>query len=90
MRDKCRAKQDVSETLTTLLSRLSKNLSGDKLPAIIIGNIITSVLSKRPTCLLIALGLLVRDKKKVIYHTMKSKDLRHLPFYTVQRGRTVY
>ena len=65
--DKFKAMQDVSDTLRTLLSQVSKDLSGDHLPAILIGNIITGIVLKRPTNLLIALGLLIRDKK-VIEH----------------------
>ena len=57
--DVSRSKEDVSETLRSFLSLLSDELDGDKLPAILIGNMITSILSKRYTQLLLSLGLLI-------------------------------
>ena len=60
-------KQDVSPTLTRLLKTISKNFANDSLAAILIGNIITSRVANRTTNLLVALGLMVREKK-VIKH----------------------
>jgi len=48
-----------------LLSALSANLKYT-LPALLIGNIITNVLSNNPTNLQIALGNLIRDSKSLI------------------------
>ena len=55
--DKTAAKECVSETLTALLSQKSDDLSANELPAILIGNIIPSVVQKKPTSLLIDLTL---------------------------------
>ena len=63
--DKAVAKDCVSETLTALLSQISDDLSANELPAILIGNIITSVVRKKLTSLLIDLALLVREKKLI-------------------------
>ena len=59
------ALKDVSETLSQLLSSISSKLSNNSLPSILIGNIVTSVYSRRATNLLIDLGLLVREKKVI-------------------------
>ena len=48
-----------------LLAALTDNLK-DTLPALFIANIITSVLSNKPTHLQIALGNLIRDSKSLI------------------------
>ena len=61
------AMEDISPTLSTLLSEISPNLQEMSLPAIMIGNIITSKVANRSTHLLIDPGLLVR-KKKLIEH----------------------
>ena len=45
--DKTAAKECVSETLRALLSQISDDLSANELPAILIGNIITSVVRKK-------------------------------------------
>ena len=63
--DKAAAKECVSETLRALLSQISDDLSSNELPAFLIGNIITSVVRKKPTSLLIDLALLVREKKLI-------------------------
>ncbi len=55
----------VSKTMTDLLTGLSHDL--DKtLPAILIGSIITSVLSNHPTNLQVALGVLIRNSKELV------------------------
>ena len=72
--DKAAANECVSETLRTLLAQISDDLSAKELPAILIGNIITSVVRTppptSPTSLLIDLALLVREKKLIehLYH----------------------
>ena len=63
--NKAAAKECVSETLRALLSQISDDLSANELPAILIGKIITSVVRKKPTSLLIDLALLVREKKLI-------------------------
>lgn len=56
--------EDVSHTLASLLSNISSSLNRT-LPAAMVGNIITSCVSKRYTTLQIGLGLLARDKKLI-------------------------
>ena len=63
--NKTAAKECVIETLRALLSQISDDLSANELPAIFIRNIITSVVRKEPTSLLIDLALLVREKKLI-------------------------
>ena len=55
----------VSKTVMDLLAALTDNLK-NTFPALLIANIITSVLSNRPTNLQIALGNLTRDSKSLI------------------------
>ena len=59
------AKESVSETLTNLLSKISEDLSGNELPSILIGNIITSIVRKKPTTLNIDLAIKVQKKELV-------------------------
>ena len=63
--DKAAAKECVSETLRALPSQIPDDLSANELPAILIGKIITSVVRKKPTSLLIDLALIVREKKLI-------------------------
>ena len=63
--DKAATKECVSEALRVLLSQISDDLSSNELPAILVGNIITSVVRKKTTGLLIDLALLVREKKLI-------------------------
>ena len=55
----------VSQTVMDLLAALS-NTFNNTLPALLIGNIITYVLSNKPTNLQISLGNLIRDSKSLI------------------------
>lgn len=55
----------VSQTVMDLLAALTDNLK-DTFPALLIANIITSVLSNKPTNLQIALANLIRDSKSLI------------------------
>ena len=73
--DKTAAKECVSETLTALLSQISDDLSANELPAILIGNIIPSVVQKKPTSLLIDLTLLVRKKFKASAAVENTKNI---------------
>ena len=71
--DKAAANECASETLRALLAQISDDLSAKELPAILIGNIITSVVRApplSPTSVLIDLALLVREKKLIehLYH----------------------
>ena len=59
--------EHASDTLLKLLAALSKRLDRT-LPALLIANIITSVLRNSPTPLQVALGILLRDSKAVISH----------------------
>ena len=59
------ATREVSYTLKCLLSSISDKL-GSTLPALLIGNIITSVINNQPTSLQVALGFLVREKKLLV------------------------
>ena len=63
--NKVAAKECVSETLRARLCQISDDLSANELPTILIGNIITSVVRKKPTSLLIDLALLIREKKLI-------------------------
>ena len=56
------ASEDISDSLKASLREISDDLSNDKLPAILIDNIVTSIVSKKPSDLLIDLGIFVRDK----------------------------
>ena len=55
----------ISQTFMELLAALSDNLK-NTLPAVLKGNIITSVLINKPPSLQIALGNLIRDSKSLI------------------------
>ena len=61
--DKDLAKEETSSTLT-LLSNISEKLDNN-LPALLIGNIVTSMLTNKPTSLQIALGVQVRQKNRI-------------------------
>lgn len=68
------AKSEISPTLSKLLSMISpKELSKDLLTAILIGNMITSRVSKQYTDLLVSLAVMVR----------KKQSLQHLHNYGV-------
>ena len=57
------ADHDTSPTLMSLLAALSKNLD-NSLPAIhvMIGNMVTAAMNKRPTPLLVDLGVKIRQR----------------------------
>lgn len=55
----------VSQTLMNLLAAITENLH-NTLPALLIGNIVTSVFSNKPTSLQISLGNLIRDSKSLL------------------------
>ena len=59
------AKEPLSESLTYLLSKISPDLSENELPSILIGNIIASIIRKKPTTLLIDLAVKVQKKELV-------------------------
>ena len=63
--NKSSAREHKSDSLKSPLREISADLSKDKLPAILIGNIVTSVVSKKPGALLINLGIIVGDKKLI-------------------------
>ena len=56
--------EDASPTLSQLLSYISPRLKECSLPSIMIGNIVTSQSQRRNTHLLLALSLLVRERRK--------------------------
>ena len=62
--DKSTALNQSSETLIKLLSHVSDKLNGS-LPALLIGNIITSAVKNRATMLQVALGVAVREKQLI-------------------------
>ena len=62
---KSSASEHIGDSLKALLREISDDLSEDKLPAILIGYIVTSIVSKKPSDLLIDLGILVSDKKLI-------------------------
>ena len=55
---------ECSETLMTLLSKLSPNFE-KSLPAVMIGNIVTFVVTKHFTKLQLALSVLASDRKLI-------------------------
>ena len=61
--DKETAAADVSPTLQSLLSKICKEMNS--LPVILMGNMVTSIVTKRPTTLQVALGVLIRSKSLV-------------------------
>ncbi|KAI4803777.1 hypothetical protein KUCAC02_025425 [Chaenocephalus aceratus] len=66
--DKVQAEEAVSSTLLTLLASISPKLH-NTLPALMVGNIVTSVLKSQPTDLQIALGVLLRHSKMLLGYT---------------------
>ena len=62
------AQESVSPTVQNLLASLSTKLDNTP-PALLIGNIITSVLCHKSTDLQIALGVLLRDSKTILSYT---------------------
>jgi hypothetical protein len=58
------ASQSVSSTLSSLLCTITQELDST-LPALLIGNIVTSVITNRPTSLQIALSVLVKEKSLI-------------------------
>ncbi|CAH1785436.1 unnamed protein product [Owenia fusiformis] len=72
------ATRPVSPTLIKLLTRISKSLTYECLPAIMIGNMITSLVTNRYTPLLVDLGVKLKDRNMIDtmhqYHTCCSYD----------------
>jgi hypothetical protein len=62
------ADESSSSTLQTVLAAISPKLC-NSLPALVIGNIVTSVLKSQPTDLQISLGVLFRDSKLILGYT---------------------
>ena len=58
------AKEETSSTLLKLLSNIS-NMLDNNFPALLIGNIVTSMVTNKPTSLQIGLGVQVRQKNRV-------------------------
>ena len=65
--DKELAASATSTTLQELLSAISPNLAYT-LPSLLIGNIVTSIVTNRTTDLQLALGLLFRESKELLGH----------------------
>ena len=63
--DKIKAVADVSSTFLSLMSQLSSELDST-LPALLIGNMLASILQKRATTLQIALAVMIRDSKILV------------------------
>lgn len=61
------ANDPVSNTLLKLLASVSPKLD-NTLPAILIGNMVTSIVTNQSTDLQIALGVLLRDSKMIVNH----------------------
>ena len=66
--------KSVNSTLMDLLGKLSANMDYT-LPALLIGNIVTSIISNNPTNLQIALGNLIRDSKSLINKCISLESL---------------
>ena len=62
--DKDLAIEYSSETMMSLLAKVSDKLD-HTLPALMIGNIITSIVTNKPTTLQVSLELLAREKTKI-------------------------
>lgn len=60
--DKTIVEENVSKTLTSLLSSIGHKLDSTP-PAFLIGNIVIGIVTNKPTDLQIALGVLVREKQ---------------------------
>ena len=60
--------ESVSSTLHTLLAAISPKLD-NTLPALMIGNVVTSILKSQPTDLQVSLGVLLRDSKMILGYT---------------------
>ena len=60
-----KANEDVSSTLQVLLSAISQKFD-QSLPALLIGNIITSIVSHSPTDLQISLAVLLRNFEVIV------------------------
>ena len=58
------AAPDISSTCKKLLASVSEKLDST-LPSLLIGNIITGIINNQPTSHQIALGVLIREKKKL-------------------------
>ena len=63
--DRVVAGEAVSETLQSLLAAISPKLK-DTLPALMIGNIVTSMVCNQPTDLQISIGVLLRRSKTIL------------------------
>ena len=61
------AAESACDTILALFAKLSPKLDRT-LPAILIGNIITSLLTNSFTALQIALGVLIKDSKDLVNH----------------------
>ena len=62
--DKSKAENSCSNTLLKLFSRLSPKMN-EHLPALLMGNIVTYIITGKPTPLLISLGIVARDKSLI-------------------------
>lgn len=70
--NKEQAANSTSSTLQDLLAAISPDLSFT-LPALLIGNMITSIVTKKTTGLQLALGMLFRDSKELLSHMFDYK-----------------
>lgn len=70
--NKEQAANSTSSTLQDLLAAISADLSFT-LPALLIGNMITSIVTKKTTGLQLALGMLFRDSKELLSHMFDYK-----------------
>ena len=61
------AAEHASDTWLKLLAALSKKLDRT-IPALLIANMVTNVITDSPTPLQVALGILLRDSKSIINH----------------------
>ena len=59
------AKSEISPTFSKLLKYISPTKLDDSLPAILLGNVITSIVKKRWTDLQVGLAVMVRNKQAV-------------------------
>ena len=70
--DKEHAAKATSSTLQELLAAISPDLAYT-LPALLIGNVVTSIVTKRTTDLQLALGMLFKDSKELLSHKFDYK-----------------
>ena len=69
--DKELVRESVGDTIALLLSKTSSKFNKESLAMMLIGNIITGTVCSQPTDLQVALGLLMRRNKILVFELSK-------------------